>query len=129
MTDTPSRAQRPPFMTFYREVFLEEHTRPANVLAHMFGTFLGLAWLAASLVVGPIYWAIAFPVVHALPGLIGHRVFERNAAVGDVRITRKDYPNAWFVLGNHLMTLEVLLGRVPLGRAGAVNDARRESKR
>lgn len=116
MRETSIRPERPGFMTFYREVFLAEHSSTANVLAHMFGTILGLAWLAASFFYWPVYWAILFPVVHALPGLIGHRFFERNEAVGDMRFTRKDFPNAWFILGNHLMTAEVLLGRIPLGR-------------
>jgi hypothetical protein len=33
---------------------------------------------------------LPFPVVHALPGLVGHLLFERNLAVGDLRVTRRD---------------------------------------
>ena len=64
---------------------------------------------SAVLLVGSPWFALAFPVVHALPGLIGHRLFERNAAVGDIRVTRKDHPPLWFIAGNHLMTVELLL--------------------
>ena len=58
----------------------------------------------------PLPWlAFAYPVVHAAPGLAGHRLFERNAAVGDVRVLRRDFPMAWFVLGNHVLVLDLML--------------------
>jgi hypothetical protein len=48
-------------------------------------------------------------VVHAVPGLVGHRLFERNAVVGDARWRRTDLPGWWFIVGNHRMTLDALL--------------------
>jgi hypothetical protein len=111
--------ERIDFKTFYREVFLPEHSQPANIAAHMFGAILGLAWLIGSVFYWPLYWALLFPVVHAAPGLIGHRFFERNTMVGDMRFTRKDFPNVWFIVGNHLMTVEVLLGRYRPGKKTA----------
>ncbi len=101
--------QRSRFMEFYETNFLSEHRHPANVALHVFGTILGVVFVCAVLLVGSPWFALAFPVVHALPGLIGHRLFERNAAVGDIRVTRKDHPPLWFIAGNHLMTAELLL--------------------
>jgi hypothetical protein len=100
----PSRFKR-----FYKEVFLSEHRNPANVALHVFGTILGVIFVGAVSLFGFPWLALAFPVVHAAPGLIGHRMFERNSAVGDLRVTRKDYSPLWFIAGNHLMTVELLL--------------------
>jgi hypothetical protein len=47
-------------------------------------------------------------VVHAVPGLLGHRLFERNAAVGDLRVTRQDHSPLWFIAANHRMSWELL---------------------
>jgi hypothetical protein len=49
----------------------------------------------------------------AAPGLIGHRLFDRDAEVGDLRITRSDYPLWWFIRANHRMTLDVILRVFP----------------
>lgn len=111
MTIQAKMKPRISFKTFYNEVFLPEHSRPANIAAHMSGTILGLAWLVICVAFIPLYWALLFPAVHAIPGLIGHRFFERNPTVGDLRFTRKDFPNVWFIIANHRMTAEVLLGR------------------
>jgi hypothetical protein len=54
---------------------------------------------------------LLFPVVHAAPGLLGHRLFERDAVVGDLRVTRTDFPKAWFIAANHVLAWEVLSGR------------------
>jgi hypothetical protein len=97
------------FKGFYKEVFLAEHRNPANVALHVFGTILGVIFVCAVLLLGFPWLALVFPAVHAVPGLIGHRMFERNSAVGDIRVTRKDYSPLWFIAGNHLMTLELLL--------------------
>jgi hypothetical protein len=51
---------------------------------------------------------LLFPVVHALPGLVGHRLFERDAAVGDVRVLRRDFSPLWFIVANHLMAWQLL---------------------
>jgi hypothetical protein len=58
---------------------------------------------------GPWPWlALLYPVVHAAPGLMGHRLFERDAAVGDMRVLRQDHSPLWFMAGNHVMTWDLL---------------------
>jgi hypothetical protein len=99
------------FAAFYREVFLPEHTHPLNRALHMAGTVAGLAYVLWVLTWPPSAGWLAlvlFPAVHALPGLLGHRLVERNAAVGDARWRRTDFPAWWFIVGNHRMTLEGL---------------------
>lgn len=102
------------FATFYRQHFLPEHRHPANVALHLLGTLGGGAVaIAALLAPAPWPWlALAWPVLHAVPGLLGHRLFERNTAVGDMRITRTDFPPHWFIAANHWLTLDVLLMRL-----------------
>ena len=104
------------FDRFYTEIYLPEHRHPANVALHIAGTIAGLAWLLLTLT-ATWPWPLAallFPAVHAIPGLVGHRLFERNATVGDLRITRKDFPPWLFILANHRLTTERLgLGRRP----------------
>lgn len=97
-------SQRADFDSFYRDHFSPEHSHPANVALHIVGTLAGLMLLVASVTIIPLWWALTFPIVHVAPGLIGHRLFDRNEAVGDVRVLRKDFPLWWFVLGNHRMT-------------------------
>lgn len=97
------------FKVFYTDVFLSEHRNPANVALHVLGTILGATFVCAVLLFGFPWFALAFPAVHAVPGLIGHRMFERNSAVGDIRVTRKDYSPLWFIAGNHVMAVELLL--------------------
>jgi hypothetical protein len=77
-----------------------------NRAFHIFGTLAGIALLIASITLIPIWWAPAFPVVHAVPGLIGHRLFERNANLGDVRVFQRDYSGHWFMVANHIMTAQ-----------------------
>jgi hypothetical protein len=96
------------FSNFYHQVFLPEHQHIFNVALHVIGTF-------ASTAIPFVAWAIdmpllilLYPVVHVLPGLVGHRLFERSSGVGDVRLTRKDYPLVWFMIGNHCMTWELM---------------------
>ncbi len=96
------------FGTFYRTVYRQDHRHPANLALHILGVFLGLGLVAASLTVWPWWAMLGFPVVHAAPGLIGHRLFDRNADVGDIRVTRGDHPLWWFILANHRMAAEVL---------------------
>lgn len=96
------------FQTFYRTVYREDHQHPANLAFHILGVLLGLGLIGASLTVWPWWTAIGFPVAHGVPGLIGHRLFDRNAAVGDIRVTRKDHPVWWFIIANHLMAARVL---------------------
>jgi hypothetical protein len=106
MTQTPTAPLT--FATFYRTVYRDDHQHPANLALHIIGVFLGLALIAASLTVWPWWTMIGFPVLHGLPGLIGHRLFDRNAAVGDLRVTRQDHPVWWFIIANHLMAARVL---------------------
>ena len=112
-TQQASFAER--FNHFYAHTFLPEHQHPATVALHHLGVVLGLVSLvAAALAASKWSWlALLFPLVHAAPGLIAHRLFERNAVVGDVRITRKDYPLWWFILANHRMAWQAVKG---LGR-------------
>ena len=96
------------FSDFYQQVFLAEHQDPRNVALHVFGTVFSGAFLIAVLWLGFPWLALLYPVLHAAPGLLGHRLFERNSAVGDLRVTRTDYSPLWFIASNHLMTLELL---------------------
>jgi hypothetical protein len=105
---------RPSFTEFYRGDYAADHQHPANLALHALGTIAGLALLAAAALsaISP-WWALAFPVVHAVPGLLGHRLFDRNAEVGDLRVLRGDYRGLWFIAANHIMTAGLLLGRRP----------------
>jgi hypothetical protein len=97
---------RPDFATFYRDHYLPEHRHPANVALHVAGT-VGAVGLTIWAVSSPLPWlALLFPVIHAAPGLIGHRLFERSATVGDVRVLRTDFPALWFIVANHRLTFE-----------------------
>jgi hypothetical protein len=97
------------FIEFYRGAYADDHATWPNRALHLFGTFSGLTLIIASFTVIPLHWALAFPVVHAVPGLIGHRLFERNAALGDVRVFSGAYPSWWFMVANHLRAVELLL--------------------
>jgi hypothetical protein len=99
---------KPRFKDFYANVFLPEHQHPINVALHVLGTVLALVHLVAVLLLVMPWWVLAFPVVHAAPGLLGHRLLERNLAVGDLRFARKDYSPLWFIAGNHVMTWELV---------------------
>jgi hypothetical protein len=99
------------FESFYRQTFLPEHRRPANVALHALGVVGGLGLVAWAFWAAQPWWALAWPVVHAAPGLIGHRLFERDAAVGDLRVTRKDAPSWWFIAANHRMVWDLVRGR------------------
>lgn len=99
------------FKSFYATAYREDHRHPANLALHSVGVVAGLAVVAASLTVWPLWTMLAFPVAHVAPGLIGHRLFDRDEAVGDLRITRQDYPLWWFLVANHLMAARVLTFR------------------
>jgi hypothetical protein len=106
---------RLPFDAFYREVFLPEHQHPLNIAMHVTGTLFGLTWLALALS-APSWWKAAvllFPVAHAAPGLLGHRLWERHPTVGDARWRRTDVSPWRFILANHRLALDVLRGRRP----------------
>jgi hypothetical protein len=96
---------------FYANGYRTDHSTPANIALHMFGTIAALGLLIACATVISGWWALLFPVIHAAPGLLGHRLFERNAEIGDVRVLRNDYPAWWFIIANHRMTWDVLTGR------------------
>lgn len=106
------------FDAFYSTVFLDEHRHPVNAALHVFGAIVSTVAVGAALL-APGAWkftALLYPVIHAAPGLLGHRLFERNVEVGDIRVTRKDHPAWWFILGNYRMTADLLLGRLAWDR-------------
>jgi hypothetical protein len=107
----PIPANRATFKEFYATTYRDDHRHPANLALHIVGVIAGIAVLVTSVTVWPIWAALAFPVAHVVPGLIGHRLFDRDEAVGDVRITRTDYPLVWFLVANHMMAVRVLTGR------------------
>jgi hypothetical protein len=111
MTTTP-QIDKPDFDRFYRQVFLAEHQQPVNVALHILGTLAGLAYVPWALWLPGwwMLWVLLFPVVHAAPGLLGHRWLERNHAVGDARWRRSDFPAWWFIVANHRLTAQTLLG-------------------
>ena len=99
------------FSEFYKDHYLADHRHPANVALHIVGTLAGLGLIGLSLILIPYWWALLFPIVHAAPGLIGHRLFDRDDEVGDVRLFRTDFPLHWFIVANHILTAKVLTGR------------------
>jgi hypothetical protein len=105
-TSAPAPAKS--FSDFYRLVFLPEHQHLGNVCLHVAGTLGSLAFVVLMFINATPAWALLHPLLHALPGLLGHRLWERNASVGDVRVTRKDYSPLWFIAGNHWMTWDLL---------------------
>lgn len=104
---TSPNVKRAGFWEFYHGEYASEHKHPANVALHIVGTIAGLALIAASFLVIPLWWALSFPIIHAGPGLIGHRIYDRNERIGDARITRTDYPLYWFIIANHLLTARI----------------------
>ncbi len=117
-SDTPQQSseQKRNYQNFYRTVFLAEHRSTIAIATHVFGTLLGILWLVFAIVSKDYWFCLLFPIVHAAPGLIGHRIAERNPEVGDIRITRKDFPLWWFIVGNHQMSWE-LISKGPYWRA------------
>jgi hypothetical protein len=111
MMDSNELKPRSTFADFYKLHYLADHQHPANVALHIAGTLAGLAWIAAAITIIPFWWALLFPIVHAVPGLIGHRLFDRDTEVGDVRLLRKDFPLYWFIVANHILTARVLTGQ------------------
>ncbi len=106
MTDTQD--ERLSFSQFFATAYRADHRHPVNLALHIIGVFAGIALIIASLTVWPLWTIIGFPLVHVAPGLLGHRLFDRDAAVGDLRLTRTDYPLWWFLVANHLMAVRVL---------------------
>ena len=99
------------FGEFYATVYRGDHQHPANLALHIVGVIAGLGLIAASMMVWPWWTALGFPIVHVAPGLVGHRLFDRDEALGDVRLTRTDFPLWWFLIANHLMAARVLTFR------------------
>lgn len=106
-----TQTARTGFAQFYRGEYREDHRHPANLALHMAGTLSGLALIGAGLTVLSPWWLLAFPLVHVVPGLVGHRLFDRNAERGDLRVLSGSTPSWWFMVANHLMTVQVLSGR------------------
>lgn len=103
--------ERSSFKEFYEMVYRSDHGHPVNLALHIVGVFAGLGLIAASLTVWPLWALLGFPIVHVAPGLLGHRLFDRDEALGDVRLTRTDFPLWWFLIANHLMAARVLTFR------------------
>jgi hypothetical protein len=105
-------SERAPFFSqfdlFYHDHFVREHRQPMNIAFHVAGVLGSTAFLLFALVRSAPWLALLYPVIHALPGLLGHRLFERSAPLGDLRITRKDFPMTWFILANHRLAWSVL---------------------
>ncbi len=110
---TTAPRDRADFRTFCTDVFPTEHRHPTNIALHVAGVLASAALVVWAVVAGPLWLALLYPVVHVVPGLVGHRLFERDAAVGDLRIGRRDYPGLWFIAANHRLTWRVLTGRRP----------------
>jgi hypothetical protein len=109
LQNEPEKLEAIGFWTFYKDHFLAEHTHPINRGLHVFGTLLGTVFVPFALFSSAPWMIIFYPAVHAMPGLIGHRLFERNAQVGDVRVLRKDFSPLWFIVGNHVLTYELAI--------------------
>jgi len=103
------------FNAFYRTVFLAEHRHQINIAMHVFGTIASALWVVVSVLGTQPAWVLLYPLVHAAPGLIGHRLFERNAVIGDVRVTRSDYSPVWFIMANHCLTWDLLVRTLRAG--------------
>jgi hypothetical protein len=99
------------FDNFYLHHFLAEHRHPANVALHVAGALASAVMVLWAIAAGQPAWIVAFPLVHVLPGLLGHRVFERSAAVGDLRVGRRDFPLWWFIAGNYRLCFELVARR------------------
>ncbi len=101
-------APRPAFREFYANHYLPDHQHPANVALHVAGT-IGSAALAIAALASPMPWlGLLYPVVHAAPGLIGHRLFDRNPDIGDIRFIGGKFPNLWFIAANHVLTASLI---------------------
>lgn len=98
------------FWKFYENDFKKEHTVPLNIALHVLGTLSSVFFVCWVLWTGRWFMLILYPVVHAAPGLLGHKLFESNPNVGDLRVFRNDFPGYWFLIGNHVMTVQVMMG-------------------
>jgi hypothetical protein len=106
-----SAKERASFKEFYATVYREDHRHPANLALHIVGVLAGLGLIAASITVWPWWTVFGFPIAHVAPGLVGHRLFDRDQILGDIRLTRTDFPLWWFLIANHLMAARVLTFR------------------
>lgn len=83
----PNLPTKPAFWGFCRDQFVAEHPQPLNVGLHIAGSVAGPVAGTVFLPVAPAspmpWLALLYPAVHAAPGLLGRRLFERNAVVGD----------------------------------------------
>lgn len=102
------------FADFYQQHFLPEHQNRANRWLHGLGVLLSLALFPLAFYLRQAWWLAAYPFALALPGLLGHRLFEANAAVGHVRVTRKDAPKRWFWWANYVLAWDLLRGSARL---------------
>jgi hypothetical protein len=101
-------SRRSDFIQFYRGAYRDEHGHPMNIALHVFGTLAGVGLIIAGLTIISPWWMLLFPIIHAAPGLIGHRLIERSDTHGDTRLLRTDFPLYWFIIANHLLTVKLL---------------------
>ncbi|HYX34106.1 MAG TPA: Mpo1-like protein [Oligoflexus sp.] len=97
------------FISFYHNQFLPEHSNKSNVALHVVGTLLSAIFLIWALAHSYWWLVLLYPIVHGVPGIIGHRMFERDNSVGDLRINRRDFPLWWFIIANHILTYQIFL--------------------
>jgi len=102
------------FKKFYEETFLFEHQNRFNRYFHYLGVYLSLMVFPLALYLSNAFILLAYLPVHGIPGLVGHYLFERNNAVGNVRVDRKDYPISWFILANNWMAAQSLFGKLKI---------------
>ena len=100
------------FADFYQRHFLPEHQVPANRWLHALGVWFSLLLFPLAAFLAQPWLLLAYPFTLALPGLLGHRLFESNAAVGHLRVTRQDAPKRWFWWANYVLAWD-LLRRAP----------------
>jgi hypothetical protein len=106
-----TRNRQANFAQFLATTYRSDHRHPLNLALHIIGVIAGLAVIAASLTAWPLWTIVLFPIAHVVPGLLGHRLFDRDETVGDLRLGRTDYPLWWFMAANHIMAARVLTGR------------------
>ena len=84
-----------------------------NVYLHVLGTILSILYLILCVNVLSPWYLLLYPIVHATPGLIGHKLYEpsNDPSVGDTRVFRTDFPGYYFLAGNHVLTWQVLTGQ------------------
>jgi hypothetical protein len=93
------------FADFY-PVYLAMHSHPANRRLHLLGNGLAVGALVFAIVTRNPWALLAMPVLATALANVGHRFFQKN------RPGVANYP-VWGMVGNWVMTKDVLLGKLP----------------